>query len=113
MPCSRLPPSVTRKVGDEDYLLAQLGSLGSVPSNLKILKNSKKHHFAKPYPELLAIYEELIDAGIEFDLIYGALMWQTLLQHMDRFEGTVLYVHSGGLIGNETMLARYRYQGMM
>jgi len=60
---------------------------------------------------LSSSYQMLRSAGIEFDLIYGALMWRTLLQHMDRFEGTVLYVHSGGLIGNETMLARYRYQG--
>jgi len=101
----------TPAVGDRAYLRAQMRSLGAVPANLTILEQSKKHHFAKPYPELLATYELLRKAGIEFDLIYGALMWHTLLEHMDAFEGTILYVHSGGLIGNETMLARYRYQG--
>ena len=103
----------TPAVGDKDYLLAQMRRLGAAPANLKILQRSKKYHFAKPYPELFAIYEELIDAGIEFDLIYGTLMWRTLLQHIDHFEGTILYVHSGGLTGNETMLARYRRQGFI
>ncbi len=103
----------TPAVGEKDYLLTQMRCLGEVPANLNILDNSKKHHFAKPYRELLATYQELISAGIEFDLIYGALMWHTLFQHIDRFEGTILYVHSGGLIGNETMLARYRHKRML
>jgi len=103
----------TPAVGDKNYLLEQMRCLGAIPANLNILEARKKHHFAKPYPELFATYQELISAGIEFDLIYGALMWHTLLEQMDRFEGTILYVHSGGLIGNETMLARYRYQGCL
>jgi len=97
----------TPAVGDTAYLLAQMRRLGAVPANLNILEQSKKHYFAKPCPELLAIYHELKSAGIEFDLIYGALMWRTLLEHIDCFEGTILYVHSGGLTGNPTMLARY------
>jgi len=39
-------------------------------------------------------------------------MWHTLLQHVDAIEDTILYVHSGGLIGNETMLDRYQHKGM-
>ena len=103
----------TPAVGDCDYLQAQMRRLGAVPANLKMLQSDKKYHFAKPCPELLASYQMLHSAGIEFDLIYGALMWRTLLQHMDRFDGTILYVHSGGLLGNDTMLARYRHQGMI
>lgn len=102
----------TPAVGDKDYLLTQMRRLGTVPANLNLLQSGKKYHFAKPYPELLATYQKLISAGIELDLIYGALMWHTLLQHIDRFEGTILYVHSGGLTGNETMLARYRHKGI-
>jgi len=103
----------TPVVGDKAYLMTQMMHLEEMPENLYILENSKKYHFAKPYPELLAIYRELSAAGIEFDLIYGALMWHSLLQHIDRFEGTMLYVHSGGLIGNDTMLARYRHKGLL
>ncbi len=110
-----LPDAVvltTPSVGDKPYLISQMELLGPVPENLRILENSKKHHFAKPYPEFLSLWQELKEAGVEFDLIYAALMWDTLLQHIDSIEGTVLYVHSGGLIGNATMLERYRHKGM-
>ncbi|OIO71632.1 MAG: 1-aminocyclopropane-1-carboxylate deaminase [Zetaproteobacteria bacterium CG1_02_53_45] len=102
----------TATVGDTAYLLKQMQVLGAVPENLRILENAKKHHFAKPYAELLEIYNELKDAGITFDLIYGANMWFTLLQHIHAIDGPVLYVHSGGLIGNETMLDRYRHKSL-
>jgi len=82
-----------------------------MPANLKMLQSDKKYHFSKPCPVLLASYQMLRSAGIEFALIFGALMWHTLLEHIDRFEGPILYVLSGCLIGNETILARYRYQG--
>jgi len=103
----------TPAVGDKDYLIAQMASLGAVPENLHILERSRKYHFATPYPELLAIYRELGAAGIKFDLIYGALMWHTLFEHIDAIAGTILYVHSGGLMGNTTMLERYRYKGLL
>jgi len=103
----------TPAVGDKGYLMAQISHLGEAPENLHILENSKKHHFAKPYPELLSVYKELNDVGIEFDLVYGALMWHTLLQHIDEIEGVILYVHSGGLMGNATMLERYRHKGLL
>ncbi|NWF38406.1 pyridoxal-phosphate dependent enzyme [Mariprofundus sp. NF] len=102
----------TACVGDSNYLIQQMDMLGAVPLNLRILENEKKHHFARPYPEFLDIYRELKEAGIEFDLIYGANMWHTLLQNIDTIEGTILYVHSGGLMGNETMLDRYRHKGL-
>jgi len=102
----------TPAVGGRDYLLRQMAALGAVPENLHMLENKQQHHFAKPYPELLEIYNDLKDAGIEFDLIYGAHMWHTLLQHIDELEGPILYVHSGGLIGNATMLDRYHHKGL-
>ncbi|NWF35298.1 pyridoxal-phosphate dependent enzyme [Mariprofundus sp. KV] len=102
----------TACVGDRDYLIRQMRMLGELPRNLRILENEKKHHFARPYAEFLALYRELKEAGIEFDLIYGANMWHTLLQNIDAIEGAILYVHSGGLMGNETMLDRYRHKGL-
>ncbi|MDX8396710.1 MAG: 1-aminocyclopropane-1-carboxylate deaminase [Mariprofundaceae bacterium] len=101
----------TAVVGDKAYLLCQIDQLGSRVKNLNILVPDKKYHFAKPYSELMVMYKELLHAGIEFDLIYGALMWQTLLQHADKLSGTVLYVHSGGLKGNITMFDRYKNKG--
>jgi len=103
----------TAVVGDKAYLQAQMAMLGSLPSNISIWQAKKKYHFAQPSRELLTIYHDLLEAGIAFDLIYGTVMWQVLLQHDRKIEGDVLYVHSGGLMGNESMLERYRYKGML
>ena len=99
-------------VGDAVYLREQMDKLGEFPENLQIIEGTKKHHFAKPYRELYACYCELLDAGLEVDLLYGAKMWYEMLEK-DAMKGTVLYLHSGGLIGNETMLERYRYKGII
>ncbi|MDQ6954927.1 MAG: hypothetical protein Q9M20_05735 [Mariprofundaceae bacterium] len=95
-------------VGDKNYLILQMKMLGELPENLIILEATRKYHFAKPYPEFLAIYHALKHAGIEFDLIYGAAMWHILLQHQSNIVGDILYVHSGGLRGNASMLDRYK-----
>jgi len=97
----------TALVGDNTYLKQQMQQLGNIPSNLTMLKPSKKYRFAKPYPEFLETYEELKQSGIEFDLIYAPLMWQTLLKNIQNIDGAILYVHSGGLTGNSSMLRRY------
>ncbi len=98
----------TASVGDNTYLTQQMQQLGNIPHNLKLLEPSRKYHFAKPYPEFLETYQTLKQSGIAFDLIYAPLMWQTLLASMQSIQGAVLYVHSGGLMGNDSMLKRYR-----
>jgi 1-aminocyclopropane-1-carboxylate deaminase/D-cysteine desulfhydrase-like pyridoxal-dependent ACC family enzyme len=96
----------TPSVGDKAYLMQQMQALSSIPSNLHILEASKKYHFAKPYREFYELYKKLLDeSGIEFDLLYAPLLWQELLQQTDE---DICYIHSGGLLGNESMLARYR-----
>ncbi|MEJ2414160.1 MAG: 1-aminocyclopropane-1-carboxylate deaminase [Sulfurimonas sp.] len=92
-------------VGDVKYLKTQMLSLmDTLPANLKILSPKKKYHFAKPYKEFYEIYQKTKDAGVEFDLLYAPQMWQTLLEQTDE---AVLYIHSGGVTGNASMLARY------
>lgn len=103
----------TACVGDNTYLKQQMNQLGGFPDNLELLEPTCKYHFAKPYPEFLKNYQKLQQAGIIFDLIYAPKMWLTLLAHMQNTYGTVLYVHSGGLLGNETMLARYEHKGLL
>ncbi len=98
----------TPMVADADDLRMQMGVLGSIPENLTILTQQKRYRFAAPYPEFLQLYEALLHAGIEFDLIYGVRMWHTLLHHLSDISAEILYVHSGGLTGNATMLTRYR-----
>jgi len=97
-------------VGSVDYLKEQMLSLDKIPKNLIILEPKKKYHFAKLYPEFLEIYNKLKTAGIEFDLLYAPAMWLTLLEQTNE---KILYIHSGGLIGNETMLKRYWHKAKL
>ncbi len=91
-------------VGDVDYLKEQMSALAKIPSNLIILAPKKKYHFAKLYPEFLEIYQKTKKAGIEFDLLYAPAMWLALLE---KTQEKILYIHSGGVSGNESMLKRY------
>jgi len=91
-------------VGDTKYLKEQMLALSPLPKNLVILEPKKKYHFAKPYPEFLEIQTKLKANGIEFDLLYAPLMWQTLLHST---KDKILYVHSGGVRGNLSMYKRY------
>jgi len=96
-------------VGDATYLREQMQSLSELPKNLMILEPKKKYHFAKPYREFLSIYKKLLASGIEFDLIYAPSMWEALLS---KTKEEVLYIHSGGVSGNESMLKRYEQKGI-
>ncbi len=96
-------------VGDSHYLNTQMQALGAVSEHLKILLTCKHYHFAKPHQELLHVYQELKAAGVEFDLVYAPKMWMALVQQ--QIKEPLLYVHSGGLFGNASMLERYRYKG--
>ena len=95
-------------VGDAAYLKEQMQSLTTIPDNLVILEPKKKYHFAKPYKEFYAMYKSLLVAGIEFDLLYAPSMWMALIEQTKE---KVLYVHSGGVSGNKSMLLRYEKKG--
>jgi len=97
-------------VGDSKYLKEQMSALHKIPDNLIILEPAKKYHFAKPYPEFLKVYENLLGSGIEFDLLYAPGMWKALLEQT---EEVILYIHSGGVTGNESMLKRYEKRGII
>lgn len=92
-------------IGDSSYLQEQMLALSPLPSNLKILEPKQKYRFAKPYKEFLDIYLKLMDTGIEFDLLYAPSLWIALLEQTDE---KILYLHSGGVSGNESMLERYK-----
>lgn len=100
----------TPSIGDVAYLKEQMRALSAIPDNLVILEPAKKYHFAKPYKEFYEIYCETKEAGIEFDLLYAPSLWLTLLQ-LTREK--ILYVHSGGVSGNESMLERYKKKGFV
>ncbi|MFA6197359.1 MAG: 1-aminocyclopropane-1-carboxylate deaminase [Sulfurimonas sp.] len=91
-------------VGDVAYLKEQMSALHAIPENLIILEPTKKYHFAKLYPEFYEIYKKTLTSGIEFDLLYASGMWNALLKQTNE---EILYIHSGGVSGNESMLKRY------
>jgi 1-aminocyclopropane-1-carboxylate deaminase/D-cysteine desulfhydrase-like pyridoxal-dependent ACC family enzyme len=96
-------------VGDSTYLKEQMSALHEIPKNLVILEPDKKYHFAKPYLEYFEIYKKTLQSGIEFDLLYASGMWKCLLEQTQE---EILYIHSGGVSGNKSMLKRYEKKGL-
>ncbi len=97
-------------IGDVAYLQEQMSALAKLPQNLIILPPKKKYHFAKPYKEFLERYKKLLKSGVEFDLLYAPAMFEALLEQTHE---KILYIHSGGVSGNESMLARYKKKGFI
>lgn len=107
-----LPSNVvftTPCVGDASYLKKQFLELQKDETlHPMILSVEKKHHFAKLYKENYKIWLKLQqETGVEFDLLYDPLGWRVLLAHPEIFSKPVLYIHQGGVLGNESMLPRY------
>ncbi|MEA1916094.1 MAG: pyridoxal-phosphate dependent enzyme [Campylobacterota bacterium] len=101
-------------VANESYLKEQMSLLGDELSNLHVINTTKKYHFAKPYKEFYQTYKELIkQTGIEFDLIYAPKTWLALLENISKIDKDILYVHSGGVLGNESMIERYMYKRLI
>jgi len=96
-------------VGDEHYLKKQFIELEeNLNYHPTILTLDKKHHFGKLYPENYKIWLKLQQQiGVEFDLLYDPLGWRVLLAHSELFSKPLLYIHQGGVLGNESMLPRY------
>ena len=98
-------------VSNAEFLTQEFERLG-VTKKPTILETADKISFASPHPKLLAVYKELLEEGVEFDLIYDAKCWLALAENIDYFkERDVIFVHSGGLLGNETQLERYKHKG--
>ena len=106
-----LPNNVftTPCVGDKAYLKKQFLELEADEKyHPHILTLEKKHHFGKLYRENYKIWLKLRQqTGVEFDLLYDPLGWRVLLAHPEVFSKPTLYIHQGGVLGNESMLPRY------
>ena len=74
-----------------------------------ILEPEKKWHFSKLYSEHYKIWLKLRkQTGVEFDMLYDPVGWQVLLANTDKLDGEIMYIHQGGVLGNESMLPRYQ-----
>ncbi|MEJ2436486.1 MAG: 1-aminocyclopropane-1-carboxylate deaminase/D-cysteine desulfhydrase [Sulfurovaceae bacterium] len=96
-------------VGDAAYLTKQFSLLEEDTSLYPTIVNPpKKWHFGKLYKEHYKIWLELQKSTeITFDLLYDPIGWQVLMANLEKLDGAILYVHQGGLLGNESMLPRY------
>ncbi|MFT4924223.1 MAG: 1-aminocyclopropane-1-carboxylate deaminase [Phenylobacterium sp.] len=101
-------------VGGDDYLRGQFSALvADTALHPRILKSAKKYHFGKLYGEFYHIWQQLKQqTRVEFELLYDPLGWLMLLDYIadgDELvrQVPVMYIHQGGLLGNETMLPRY------
>jgi 1-aminocyclopropane-1-carboxylate deaminase/D-cysteine desulfhydrase-like pyridoxal-dependent ACC family enzyme len=97
-------------VGDENYLKKQFFQLNSDESkHPTILLSKKKYHFGKLYKEFYEIHLELFNqTNIEFDLLYDSLGWLNLVSWEKFKDNKILYIHQGGILGNESMIKRYK-----
>ena len=98
-------------VGDEDYLRKQFNMLEK-ENHPTIIKVEKKYHFGKLYKEFYEMHNELLtQTNIEFDFLYDSLGWiclENYLQNLEKENFEVLYIHQGGILGNISMLERYK-----
>jgi len=102
-------------IGNTEYLLKQFALLENNKSNYPvILETKKKYIFGKLYKEYYDIWKEISEENnIEFELLYDPKTLIALSEHNKNIKGEILYVHSGGTIGNESMLLRYKYSGLI
>ena len=101
-------------VGDDEYLKKQFLDLEE-KNHPKILKKEKKYHFGKLYKEFYLKHLELLkQTNIEFDLLYDSLGWivfEEFVKNLENKDGYVfLYIHQGGVLGNKTMIERYKFK---
>ena len=96
-------------VGSKEYLLEQFKELEEDENYYPIIIDTKKrYHFGKLYREFYLLWLELQnEIGLEFDMLYDPKGWMALFEHIDKFDNLV-YIHQGGILGNATMLERYK-----
>lgn len=112
-------------VGGAEYLKQQFSELSDnetnslqpyptilISADSSIGRNPKKHHFGKLYPEFFELWQELLEqTNITFELLYDPLGWLRMMEYLKGQGGkeiNMIYLHQGGLLGNESMLQRYQ-----
>lgn len=100
----------TPTVGDVEYLKQQFKELEiDEQYHPRIVTLGKKFHYGKLYREFYDVWQATHHSGVTFDLIYdpaGLLLLRKLIQ---TYKGiNLIYLHQGGVLGNETMLPRYQ-----
>lgn len=109
------PVFTCNTVGNSVYLEEQWKMVEPDLTQLPtILETKRKYHYGKLYLELFELWKSLKnEMGVEFDLVYDPVGWKTLLEHISSLDGTPIYLHQGGILGNSSMIARYARKANM
>lgn len=96
-------------IGDSNYLIQQFNNIDNSLAHPEILQSSSKSNFGELKKVNYQTYKSLLEqTNIEFDLLYDPIAWQVLLENYSKLTKPIIYIHCGGVSGNETMLARYK-----
>lgn len=97
-------------VGDEEYLTLQFRQLSPDSTFYpQILPLPKKYHFGKLHSDCYKMWCQVCEQGIEFELLYDPVGFIALRDFLSsKGACDVLYIHQGGVLGNQTMLPRYQ-----
>jgi len=105
-----IPVFTTPCVGDGAYLQQQFKALLPNTSRFpQIVDGDQKKTFASLHLPWFQLWQELRHhTGIEFDLLYDPKAWQSIKTHNLLQKWDLIYVHCGGIEGNQTMINRYQ-----
>ena len=94
--------------GSSDYLKEQFASIDAKLAHPKIISPNFKNSFGQLDIANYDIYLKLLrKTKIEFD--FDPIAWRTYISKISSTTKTnYIYIHCGGVSGNQTMLARYR-----
>jgi 1-aminocyclopropane-1-carboxylate deaminase len=119
--------------GSSEYLVQQMRALDVTAATLEpstgpsefagfpeVIRPRIRSTFADIRAEKLAMWRELERAGegrIHFDLVYGPPAWEELWLALDegrlQRDCDIVFLHTGGLEGNKSMLNRFTFKGLM
>jgi len=102
-------------IGDGNYLQQQWRQLEPYCTHFpQIIETDKKYHFGQLYAEFYQLWQQLAQqTHIKFDLLYDPKAWLAMQQFRQVWDGEIIYIHCGGVLGNESMLKRYQRKGLV
>ncbi|KAG2378788.1 hypothetical protein C9374_007936 [Naegleria lovaniensis] len=111
----------TNCVGSDQYLRQQFYELEPFDSSIHptILETTKYFRYGQLYKEMYAMIQNLKhEIGIQFEYLYDAKGFLALQEQYEKLlqsqatnisiDDHLIYIHSGGLIGNASMEDRYK-----
>ncbi|MGI2172121.1 1-aminocyclopropane-1-carboxylate deaminase/D-cysteine desulfhydrase [Shewanella sp. MF05960] len=98
-------------VGGDGYLTEQFSQLVDKVYFPTVVNDGHKYHFGKLTRRCFDMWKTVCESGIEFELLYdpvGFLVLKDYLAKHPQWQGDIVYLHQGGVLGNQTMLPRYQ-----